>query len=77
MHKNQFKGRIKQTKDKIREVSGKLFRDKLLENGRVQKIGDRIQSVYGDFNDNIQSYNDIEDDIRGYGDFRDDVQKSG
>jgi uncharacterized protein YjbJ (UPF0337 family) len=77
MHKNQFKGRIKQTKDKIREISGKLFRDKLLENGRVQKIGDRIQPVYGDFNDNIQSYNDIEDDIRGYGDFRDDVQKSG
>lgn len=77
MHKNQFKDRTKQTKDKIREISGKIFHDKLLRKGRVQKIGNRIQPIYGGFNDNNQSYSDIEDDIRGYGDFRDDVQKSG
>jgi len=78
MNKDQFKGRTKQAKGRIREISGKLFRDKLLEKkGQAQKIGGRIQAGYGDFKDDIQDYNDLEDDIRGYGDFRDDLQKSG
>lgn len=78
MNKDQFSGRTKQAKGRIREISGKLFRDKLLEKkGRAQKIGGRIQTGYGDFKDDIQGYNDLEDDIRGYGDFRDDLQKSG
>jgi uncharacterized protein YjbJ (UPF0337 family) len=78
MNKDQFKARSKQENGRIREISGKLFRDKLLEKKeRAQKIGDRIQAGYGDFKDDIQDYNDVENDIRGYGDFRDDLQKSG
>jgi uncharacterized protein YjbJ (UPF0337 family) len=71
MNKDQFRGRIKQAKGRIKEISGKLTRDKLLEKkGRAQKIGGRIQTGYGDFKDDIQDYNDLEDDIRGYGDIR-------
>lgn len=78
MNRDQFKGRTRQAKDRVREISGKLSRDKLLEKkGRSQKIGGRIRAGYGDFMDNVQGYNDIEDDIRGYGDFTDDRQKSG
>ena len=78
MNRDQFKVRIKQTKGRVREISGKLFRERLLKKkGWAQKIGGRIQAGYGDFNDDIQSYNDLENDIRGYGDFRDDLQKSG
>jgi uncharacterized protein YjbJ (UPF0337 family) len=78
MNKDQFKGRTRQAKGRVSEISGKLFRDKLLEKkGWAQKIGSRIQAGYDDFMDDIQGYNDLEDDIRGYGDFRDDLQKSG
>ena len=78
MNKDQLKGRTKQAKGRIREISGNLFRDKFLEKKRqAQKIGGRIQAGYGDFKDDIQGYNDIEDDIRGYGDFRGDLEKSG
>lgn len=78
MNKDLFKARAKHEKVRVKEISGKLFRDKLLEKkGRAQKIGGRILAGYGDFKDDIQGYNDFEDDIRGYGDFRDDLQKSG
>ena len=78
MNRYQFKGRSRQTNDRIREISGKLSRDKLLEKkGLAQKTGSRIQAAYEDFSDDIQDYNHLEDDIRGYGDFRDDLQKSG
>ena len=78
MNKDLFKGRAKLAKGRIRQISGKIFRDKLLEKkGRVQKIGGRIQTGYGDFKEDTRGYDDLEDDIRGYGDFRDDLQKSG
>jgi uncharacterized protein YjbJ (UPF0337 family) len=78
MNKDQFKGRIKQAKGSIKEISGKLSRDKLLEKkGRAQKIGGRIQAGYGDFKEDIQGDDDLEGDIRGYGDFTDDFQKNG
>lgn len=78
MNKDQFKGRVKQAKGRIREINGKPTRDRALEKkGRYQKIGSRIQAGYGDFGDDVLGYNDPEDDIRDYGDFRDDVQKSG
>lgn len=71
MNRDQFKGRIKQAKGRVREISGKLSRDKLLEKkGRAQSIGGRIQAGYGDFKDDIQGHDDPENDIRGYGDFR-------
>lgn len=55
MNKDQFKGRTKQAKGRVREISGKLFRDKLLEKkGRSQKIGGMIQAGYGDFRDELQ-----------------------
>lgn len=65
MNRDQFKGRIRQAKGRVKEISGKLSRDKLLERkGRAQNIGGRIQAGYGDFKDDIQGYNDLEDDIR-------------
>lgn len=77
MHREQVKGRTRQVKGMFREVSGKLYRDELLEKkGRARKIGDRAQAGYGDFKDYIQNYNDLEDDIRGYGDSRDDLSRS-
>ncbi|WP_372521650.1 CsbD family protein [Sulfuricaulis sp.] len=87
MNKDQFKARSKQEKGRIREISGKLFRDKLLEKKeRAQKIGGRVQAGYGDFREDLQGYGDLKDlqgygdfreDLQGYGDFRDDLQKSG
>ncbi len=55
MNKDQFKGRAKQAKGKVREITGKLLRDKSLEEkGRVQKIGGKIQAGYGNFKDDLQ-----------------------
>lgn len=83
MNKGQFKGRSKQTKenqvkDSVKDINGKVFRDKLLEKKvRALKAGGRTQSGYGDFKDDIPGYSDLDDDIRGYGDFTDDIQRNG
>ncbi|MHB8744525.1 MAG: hypothetical protein ACYC9L_15585 [Sulfuricaulis sp.] len=78
MNKDHFKGRNKETKGRIREISGKMFRDKLLEKKeRSQRIEVRNKVGYGDIQDDIPGYDDIEDDIREYGDFSNDGQKSG
>lgn len=49
MNKDQVKGCIEQVKGKTREVAGKRFGKKDLEQeGKIQNTGDKIRVGYGD-----------------------------
>ncbi len=49
MNKDQINGRIKETKGKAREVTGKLVSDKYLEEkGKAQTAIGEVQAGYGD-----------------------------
>lgn len=49
MNKDQIKGRVEQTKGKVKEIAGKTTGNKSLEvKGTVQKIGGKIKAEYGD-----------------------------
>lgn len=55
MNKHQFKGRFKQLSGSVKEIVGRLVRDKPLEDrGRVQKIAARIQGGYGNLKHDLQ-----------------------
>lgn len=55
MNKNQIKGRIDQAKGKVKQVTGRIFGNKELEQeGRVQKAGGKIESGYGDVKKDIK-----------------------
>lgn len=55
MNRHQLKGRISQVSGKVKEITGKLFRNKSVgAKGRAQQMGGRIQAGYGDLKDDIQ-----------------------
>lgn len=55
MNKDQVKGRISQTKGKIKEIAGKTTGDKSLENkGTAQKIGGKVRAEYGDVKSTVK-----------------------
>lgn len=57
MNRHQLRGRISQARGKIREITGKLFGDKRLqEKGRTEKTGGGIQAGYGDIKDDIRKH---------------------
>lgn len=58
MNKNQIKGRGDEVTGKGKEAVGRLIGDKSLETkGRIQKIGGRAETGYGDFRRNMQKSN--------------------
>lgn len=55
MDKNQVKGRIKETKGKVKQVIGKAVGNEELEQeGRIEKTGGKIQAEYGDLKEDIK-----------------------
>jgi uncharacterized protein YjbJ (UPF0337 family) len=55
MNKNQIKGRIEQAKGHVKQVTGKIFGDKELEQkGKIQKAGGKVRSGYGDVKEDIE-----------------------
>ncbi len=56
MNKDQVKGRIKETKGAVKEVTGKLTGKKSLEQkGKLQKTAGKAQAGYGDIKNEIKS----------------------
>lgn len=56
MNKDQAKGRFEQAKGKMKEVVGKVFGKKDLEQkGKLQNTGGKIQAGYGDVKDDIKT----------------------
>ncbi len=58
MNKYQIKGRIKETKGKAKEVTGKIISDKNLEEkGNVQTSIGKVQAGYGDIKNDLKKGN--------------------
>ena len=56
MNKDQINGRIKETKGKAREITGKLVNDKSMEEkGKVQTAIGKVQAWYGDLKDDLEN----------------------
>lgn len=54
MNKDQMKGRVKEIKGTIKEVTGKAVGNKDLESkGDIQKTAGKVQAGYGDLKKNI------------------------
>ena len=59
MNKDQLKGRIEEAKGKVKEVAGKLTRNKSLERkGKIQNVAGKAQAGYGDLKDDIKKAGD-------------------
>ena len=55
MNKDQVKGRIKETKGTVKEVTGKVTGKKSLEQkGKLQKTAGKAQAGYGDIKNDIK-----------------------
>ena len=55
MNKDQVKGRVNETKGKIKEVAGKLVGNEKLEaKGKVQKIVGKAQAKFGDVKKDVK-----------------------
>lgn len=55
MDKDQVKGRIKEAKGKVKQVTGKAVGNEELEQeGRIEKSGGKIQAEYGDLKEYIK-----------------------
>jgi uncharacterized protein YjbJ (UPF0337 family) len=55
MNRNQIKGRAKQAKGKAKEVAGKVTgNDKLEDEGRIEKLGGKVEAGYGDLKQDIK-----------------------
>lgn len=55
MNKDQIKGRGKEAKGKIKEVSGRVVGNKELETkGAVEKNQGKVQSAYGDLKKDVK-----------------------
>lgn len=55
INKDQVKGRAKEAKGKIKEVTGKLLRNENLEaKGKVQKILGEAQAKFGDVKQDVK-----------------------
>ena len=54
MNKDQMKGRVKEIKGTIKEVTGKAVGNKDLENkGYIQKTAGKVQAGYGDLKKDV------------------------
>lgn len=57
MNRHQLRGRISQARGKVKEITGKLLGNKVLEEkGRVENTSGRIQAGYGDLKGEIQKH---------------------
>ncbi|MCM2330346.1 MAG: CsbD family protein, partial [Pseudomonas sagittaria] len=55
MNKDQTQGRIEEAKGKVKEVVGKVVGNEELEQeGKIQKIGGKVQAQLGDLKDDIK-----------------------
>lgn len=55
MNTHQLKGRIRQASGKVKEITGKLFRNQSVRaKGHAQQTGGRIQAGYGDIKDDLR-----------------------
>ncbi len=55
MNQDQAKGRVKEVKDKVKEVTGKVTGDKALEQeGQLQTIVGKVQAGFGDLKENLK-----------------------
>ena len=55
MNKDQIKGLVKEAQGKAKEVTGKIFNDKTLEEkGKVQVTIGKAQVRYGDLKDDLK-----------------------
>ena len=55
MNKDQVKGRFEETKDKVKEVAGKILSDEVMEaEGNIQKNVGKAQAGLGDVKENIK-----------------------
>jgi len=55
MNKDQVKGRVEETKGKIKEVAGRTVGNPNLEDrGTIQKVGGAVQKNYGDLKEDVK-----------------------
>ena len=55
MNKDQFKGRVNVAHGKVKEIFGKLVGNMTLQvQGKMQKNMGKMQTIYGDFNDDVK-----------------------
>lgn len=55
MNKDQVKGRVKEAEGKVKEVTGKLIGDEVLEEkGKTGKVLGKIQAGYGDLKHDLK-----------------------
>lgn len=56
MNKDQVKGRLKEARGKVKELTGDVLGDKTLEReGKLEQTGGKIQAGYGDLKSDIKS----------------------
>jgi uncharacterized protein YjbJ (UPF0337 family) len=61
MNKDRVKGRVRRSKGKAKQETGKVFRNKRLqEKGRAAKNIGKAQAAYGDAKQNIKKNNRVE-----------------
>lgn len=55
MNKDQVKGRLKEAKGKVKQVTGRAVGNKELEQkGSIEKAGGKIRAGYGDLKEDIK-----------------------
>jgi uncharacterized protein YjbJ (UPF0337 family) len=55
MNKDQFRGRIKEAKGKLKKVAGKVASNKDLERkGKIQNASGKVQAKYGDLREDVK-----------------------
>jgi uncharacterized protein YjbJ (UPF0337 family) len=55
MNKDQVKGRIRESKGKLKEVTGRIVGNKTLEEkGKIQKNFGKVQTSYGDLKSDLK-----------------------
>jgi len=55
MNKDQVKGRVEQAKGAVKEATGKVVRNKKLENeGQIDKATGKAQATYGDIKEDVK-----------------------
>lgn len=56
MNKDQVKGRIKTAKGQVKVVAGNVVsNERLIEEGKVEKVVGKIQAGYGDIKHKLES----------------------
>jgi uncharacterized protein YjbJ (UPF0337 family) len=55
MNKDQIKGRVEETKGKVKEAAGHTIGNPDLEDrGTIQKVGGNLQKNYGDLKEDVK-----------------------